>query len=98
MQICGNIALMLPCNRRRYLYSLLEDCEMKKRFVIAIALLTGSLFSHQSAGIEELSLLTERATRSYNDMLDVRLIRALVVRSKTGYFFDGGQQRGITYD
>ena len=71
---------------------------MKKRFVIAIALLTGSLFSHQSAGIEEFSMLTERATRSYNDMLDVRLIRALVVRSKTGYFFDGGQQRGITYD
>jgi membrane-bound lytic murein transglycosylase MltF len=31
-------------------------------------------------------------------MLDVRLIRALVVRSKTGYFFDGAQQRGITYD
>ena len=31
-------------------------------------------------------------------MLDVRLIRALVVRNKTGYFFDGAQQRGITYD
>jgi membrane-bound lytic murein transglycosylase MltF len=71
---------------------------MKKRFVIAIALLAGSLISHQSAGTEEFSMLTERATRSYNDMLDVRLIRALVVRSKTGYFFDGAEQRGVTYD
>jgi len=71
---------------------------MMKRFVIAITLLAGSILSQQSAGTEEFSLLAERATRSYQDMLDVRLIRALVVRSKTGYFFDGAQQRGITYD
>jgi len=43
-------------------------------------------------------MVAERATRSYQDMLDVRLIRVLVVRNKTNYFFDGAQQRGVTYD
>jgi membrane-bound lytic murein transglycosylase MltF len=62
--------------------------------VVALALTSADV----SAQGEDLSLLAERATRSYNDMLDVRLIRALVVRSKTGYFFDGAQQRGVTYD
>jgi membrane-bound lytic murein transglycosylase MltF len=69
-----------------------------KNLVIAATLLACSMISQQSAGTEDFSLLSERATRSYQDMLDVRLIRALVVRSKTGYFFDGAQQRGITYD
>jgi membrane-bound lytic murein transglycosylase MltF len=69
-----------------------------RNLVIAATLLACSMISQQSAGAEDFSLLSERATRSYQDMLDVRLIRALVVRSKTFYFFDGAQQRGITYD
>ncbi len=55
-------------------------------------------FALPATAIEKPSLLTERATRNYNEMLEVRLIRALVVRNKTGYFFDGARQRGITYD
>jgi ABC-type amino acid transport substrate-binding protein len=71
---------------------------MIKRYVVLIVLLACSVLLHASEGTEEFSLLAERATRSYQDMLDVRAIRALVVRSKTGYFFDGAQQRGVTYD
>lgn len=71
---------------------------MIKRYVIAITLLIGSLLTQQSVVAEEFSMVSERATRSYQDMLDVRLIRALVVQSKTFYFFDGAQQRGIAYD
>lgn len=71
---------------------------MIKRYVVPIVLLACSMLLHASEGTEEFSLLAERATRSYQDMLDVRLIRVLVVRNKTGYFFDGAQQRGITYD
>jgi membrane-bound lytic murein transglycosylase MltF len=71
---------------------------MIKRYVVLIVLLACSALLHASEGTEEFSLLAERATRSYQDMLDVRAIRALVVRSKTGYFFDGAQQRGVTYD
>jgi membrane-bound lytic murein transglycosylase MltF len=43
-------------------------------------------------------MVAERATRNYQEMLDVRLIRVLVVSSKTFYFFDGAQQRGSSYD
>jgi len=71
---------------------------MIKGCVLAFTLLTTSLLASQSLTTEEFSMVSERATRSYHDMLDVRLIRALVVRNKTNYFFDGAQQRGITYD
>lgn len=66
---------------------------MLQRLIFATILLTGTCFSQHSLAIEEASLLVERANRSYDDMLDVRVIRALVVRNKTGYFFDGAQQR-----
>ncbi len=71
---------------------------MIKGFAIAFILSAGSLLASQAIATEEFSMVAERATRSYQDMLDVRLIRVLVVRNKTFYFFDGAQQRGISYD
>jgi membrane-bound lytic murein transglycosylase MltF len=71
---------------------------MFKRLVVLIVLLVCSPLSHPSAATEEFSMVSERATRNYQEMLDVRLIRVLVVRSKTFYFFDGAQQRGTSYD
>ena len=71
---------------------------MINTFRLAIALLVGSFFSQQSAATDELVAITERATRNYAEMQESRIIRALVVRNKTGYFFDGAQQRGGTYD
>ena len=62
----------------------------------ATVLLAGCCFTPLAAAAEEVSLIVERDTRSYDDMLDARAIRALVVRSKTGYSFDGAQQRGTT--
>jgi membrane-bound lytic murein transglycosylase MltF len=40
----------------------------------------------------------KRELRTFQQMLDARVIRVLVVRNKTNYFFDGAQQRGVTYD
>jgi len=71
---------------------------MFKRLVVLIVLLVCSPLSHPSAATEEFSMVAERATRNYQEMLDVRLIRVLVVSSKTFYFFDGAQQRGSSYD
>lgn len=69
-----------------------------QRLVITAMLLAGCLLPHGSFAAEEPTLLNERGLRSYDDMLNARLIRALVVRNKTGYFFDGAQQRGVHYD
>ena len=71
---------------------------MLQRLVFISFVLASCCFTQQATAIEEASLLTERATRSYDDMLDARIIRALVVRNKTGYFLDGAVQRGATYD
>jgi membrane-bound lytic murein transglycosylase MltF len=75
-----------------------KDSKMIKRLMITITMLAVSLPVFQSASAEEFSMVAERATRSYQDMLDVRLIRVLVVSSKTFYFIDGAQQRGVSYD
>ena len=58
------------------------------RFLLGVALLSSCCFGHQASSAELPRLLTERAIRDFDAMLDARVIRALVVRSKTGYFFD----------
>ncbi|MYF91527.1 MAG: lytic transglycosylase F, partial [Gemmatimonadetes bacterium] len=45
-----------------------------------------------------LALITEPRTDDFDGMAERRTIRALVVRSKTFYFFDGAVQRGLSYD
>ena len=45
-----------------------------------------------------LALVTEPRTGDFDGMAERRTIRALVVRSKTFYFFDGAVQRGLSYD
>ena len=40
----------------------------------------------------------EKWTGDYDGMVDRHLIRALVPYSKTFYFLDGGDQRGLTYE
>ena len=45
---------------------------MIKRFVITVMLLACSSLSHPSAATEEFSMVAERATRNYQEMLDVR--------------------------
>ncbi len=57
-----------------------------------------SLSGGQPANLSHLALVTEPHTDDFNGMAERRTIRALVVRSKTFYFFDGAVQRGLSYD
>lgn len=52
----------------------------------------------QEADVSHLSLIAEQRNEDLDGMLERRTIRALVVRSKTFYFLDGAEQRGLSYD
>jgi membrane-bound lytic murein transglycosylase MltF len=47
--------------------------------------------------LDEFDEVLERWTGDFDGMVERRLIRALVVYSKTFYFLDGGEQKGATY-
>ncbi len=49
-------------------------------------------------GLGHLRLITEPHTDDFDGMAQRRTIRALVVRSKTFYFFDGAAKRGLSYE
>ncbi len=64
-------------------------------YVIALSLLISD------AGIlatESLIQADQKWTGDFNDMTERRIIRALVPYSKTFYFIDGADQRGLTYE
>ncbi|MCX2981127.1 transporter substrate-binding domain-containing protein [Halieaceae bacterium IMCC14734] len=44
------------------------------------------------------SPLADAEVRNFDEMIDARVIRALVVYSKTSYFLDGAVQRGLDFD
>jgi membrane-bound lytic murein transglycosylase MltF len=48
--------------------------------------------------LDELDEILERWTGDFDEMVERRVIRALVVYSKTFYFLDGPEQRGATYE
>ena len=52
----------------------------------------------QPASLDYLKLFTQPEPRSFDEMVQERTIRALVVRSRTFYFLDGAVQRGLSYD
>jgi membrane-bound lytic murein transglycosylase MltF len=64
---------------------------------LLIALITASLPSTGQAE-EALLKLKENWTGDFDQMVEQRIIRALVPYSKTFYFVDGADQRGLTYD
>ena len=51
-----------------------------------------------AANISHLALVSEPHTDDFGGIVERRTIRALVVRSKTFYFFDGAVPRGLSYD
>ena len=68
-------------------------------FLIPLVLLTISdVTSSQEVQTDLNARSFEARTSDFDEMLERRLIRALVVYSKTFYFLDGAQQRGISYD
>ena len=48
--------------------------------------------------VSHLSLLAEARVEDLDALIERRTIRALVARSKTFYFFEGAQQRGLYYE
>jgi membrane-bound lytic murein transglycosylase MltF len=50
------------------------------------------------AGEEALPIVSRKFTGDFDAMVKRRMIRVLVVSSKTFYFVDKGTQRGVTYD
>jgi membrane-bound lytic murein transglycosylase MltF len=59
--------------------------------------LEDQLLTLESEAAEELGL-GERWSGDFDEMVERRLIRVLVVYSKTYYYLDGPRQRGITYE
>ena len=52
----------------------------------------------EATGVESILRLNEKWSGDFDEMSKRNLIRALVPFSKTFYFLDGGDQRGLTYD
>ncbi len=52
----------------------------------------------EATGVESVLKLNEKWAGDFDEMSERNLIRALVPFSKTFYFLDGGDQRGLTYD
>ncbi|MBC8419431.1 MAG: transporter substrate-binding domain-containing protein [Desulfobacterales bacterium] len=75
------------------------------RISLFIVLLLHSMFPAGPAGasgddapITELLKLNEKWTGDFDGMVKRRVIRALVTYSKTNYFLDGFEKRGVTYE
>ena len=55
-------------------------------------------FTMPSGAVESILKLDQKWTGDFDGMVERRLIRALVPYSKTFYFLDGPDQRGLTYE
>ena len=56
------------------------------------------VFAEERAVSEEMLETAKSYTGDLDEMLDLNRIRVLVTYSKTFYFLDGAEQRGMTYD
>jgi len=65
-------------------------------FLCAIVVVTA--VAMETKAVESLFKLNEQWTGDFNGMLERHRIRVLVPYSKTFYFLDGADQRGLTYD
>jgi membrane-bound lytic murein transglycosylase MltF len=52
----------------------------------------------QPPSVDYLEAVTDSLFNDFDEMAKQRTVRALVVRSRTFYFFDGAVQRGLSYD
>ncbi|WP_419662931.1 MltF: predicted membrane-bound lytic murein transglycosylase F [Desulfosarcina variabilis str. Montpellier] len=67
-------------------------------YVIALILFISNTGIPVTEATESLIKLKQKWTGNFNDMIERRTIRALVPYSKTFYFLDGADQRGLTYE
>ena len=62
---------------------------------IGLAELSGA---DENTPVQKYNLMREEVRSDFNEMVKYREIRVLVVNSKTFYFLDLGEQRGLSYD
>lgn len=67
-------------------------------YVIALVLFISNTAVSANEATESFIKLDQKWTGDFNDMVERRIIRALVPYSKTFYFLDGADQRGLTYE
>jgi membrane-bound lytic murein transglycosylase MltF len=67
-------------------------------FFAIVALSWGAIQTEKAWAVESLLKLDEKWSGDFDGMLERNLIRALVPYSKTFYFLDRADQRGLTYD
>ncbi len=70
-------------------------------FSLVAAILTGIALHSASAaepGPEKYNILRQEVRNDFDEMVAHREIRVLVVNSRTFFFLDRGQQKGLTYD
>lgn len=60
--------------------------------------LAGKVFAEEPAVLEAMPETPSSYTGDLDEMLDLNRIRVLVAYSKTFYFLDGAEQRGLTYE
>jgi membrane-bound lytic murein transglycosylase MltF len=65
---------------------------------LLLAFILGAMNVPETRAVESVLDLDQKWTGDFDGMADRRLIRALVPYSKTFYFLDGADQRGLTYE
>jgi membrane-bound lytic murein transglycosylase MltF len=65
---------------------------------LGLAILLGALIIKEAPAIESILEQGKKWTGDFDGMVERHVIRALVPYSKTFYFLDGADQRGLTYE
>ena len=84
-------------NRLKKMFCILAMCLLVSS-VADVALTTHEAFAEESAVPEDLTEAATSYTGDLDEMLELNRIRVLVTYSKTFYFLDGPDQRGLTYE
>ena len=84
-------------NRLKEIFCIIAMCLLGSS-VADVALTRHKAFAEKSSVPEELTEKAPSYTGNLDEMLDLNRIRVLVSYSKTFYFLDGPDQRGLTYE
>ncbi len=67
-------------------------------FALLLAVIFGALDVTETLAVESILRLDQKWSGDFDGMAERHVIRALVPYSKTFYFLDGADQRGVTYE
>jgi len=71
---------------------------LKGIFFTVLALLSFFCTPNGTQAVESFLKLNEKWTGDFDGMVERHVIRALIPYSKTFYFLDGAEQRGLTFE